>query len=171
MRKQRISFAIVIVLSACGILAAASTPAAGDTFDWSGELVSFDAGAKTATVKARAVDQQALADLKRFKAGDRVLLLWSGYDKYADAIRRVMPYGEERKNDDRFLLPVELVSTDAPHQYVTFRVRVPDASVTSVKSVRAGDWVTVTSSHRADRETEAVVAMRPYVMSSAATTN
>ena len=171
MRKQKLALAAIFALSACGVLAAQSSQPISDTYQWSGELVSFDETTKIATIKARAVDQDAVTDLKRFKAGERALLWWSGFERHADAIRRVMPYTENRKSEDRFLLPVELVSTDAPNQYVTFRLRVPDGSVSSVKSVRPGEWVTATSSHRVATASDAIVSMKPYTTSSAGSSN
>ena len=146
-------------------------PAGSDTYQWSGELVSFDGTGNTATVKARLVDQEAVADIKKFKVGDRLLLQWSGYDAYADAIRRVMPYTESRSPNDRFLLPVELASNDTPNQYLTFRLRMPAASATALKAVKPGEWITVTSSHEAVREADAVVSARPYVTPSQPATN
>ena len=146
-------------------------PAGSDTYQWSGELVSFDSTANTATVKARIVDQDAAAEVKKFKVSDRVLLQWSGYDAYADAIRRVMPYTETRNPNDRFLLPVELASNETPSQYLTFRLRMPAASAVALKSVKPGEWITVTSSHKAVREADAVVSARPYVTTSTPSTN
>jgi hypothetical protein len=168
--KQRIVFVAIFVLSACGVLAAQSPHAGDATYQWSAELVSYDDTARTVTVKARAVDQEVVGDLKRFKAGERVLLQWSGFQTYADGIRRVMPHTDS-KTDERFLLPVELVSTDAPHQYVTFRLQVPAADLARLKSVRAGEWVTVTSSHRPSGEAAAVTSIRPYVTTSPGNTD
>lgn len=142
-----------------------------DTYQWSGELVSFDSSANTATVKARMVDQEAAAGVKKFKAGDRVLLQWSGYDAYADAIRSVLPYTETRKVTDRFLLPVELASNETPNQYLTFRLRLPASSASAINTVKPGEWITVTSSHKAVRELDAVVSARPYVATSTSATH
>ena len=150
----------------------AARPAAGsDTYQWSGELVSFDGAGNTATVKARIVDQEAAAEVGKFKTGDRVLLQWSGYEAYADAIRRVVPYTESRNANDRFLLPVELASMETPNQYLTFRVRVPAGSASALKAVKPGELITVTSSHKAIRETDAVVSARPYVQTSTPATD
>jgi hypothetical protein len=142
-----------------------------DTYQWSAELVSFDGSANSATVKARIVDQDAAAEIKKFRAGERVLLQWSGYETHADAIRRVMPYTQSRNANDRFLLPVELASVETPNQYLTFRLRVPAASGQALKSVKPGEWITVTSSHKAVAETDAVVSARPYVVTSPPLTN
>lgn len=169
MRKQIVSIAAIVVISACGVLAAQSQQPGAEIYEWSGEFLSFDETTRTATIKARLVDQEGVTDLKRFKGGERVNLWWSGFDKYADAIRRVMPYSANRKDDERFHLPVELVSTEAPNQYVTFRLTVPTAHVAALKSVKPGEWVTVTSSHRPSGDTDATVSIRPYVTASATT--
>ena len=168
MRKQLMTCAGIFVLYACGVLVAQTQQTMPESYQWSGELVSFDGTAKTITVKSRAVGQEGVDDLKRFKAGDRALLWWSGFETRTDGIRRVLPYTENRKADDRFLLPVELVSTEAPHQYVTFRLRVPDNSVTSLKSLKPGEWVTATSAHRPSGQNDAIISIGPYTTSAAA---
>lgn len=169
MRKQIISLAAMVVIVACGVLAAQTSAPVAEKYQWSGELVTFDEGAKTATIKARLVNQEAVDDLKRFKAGDRVNLWWSGAFDYSDGIRRVMSSSDRK--EERFLLPVELVSTEAPNQYVTFRLRVSDSQAAGLKSVKPGDWVTVTSSHRVSGDTDTVVSIRPYVTSASASTD
>jgi hypothetical protein len=167
MRKHIISLAFAMFAS--GVLVAQTPAPVVENYRWSGELVSFDEGTKSATFKARLVDQEAAAELKRFKAGDRVNLWWSGIHDYAHGIRRVMASSDRK--EEQFLMPVELVSTEAPDQYVTFRLRVPESQAAGLKSVKPGEWVTVTSSHRASRETDAVVSIRPYVTASAASSD
>lgn len=132
---------------------------------------AFSTVAFAQTAKARIVDQEAAAEVKKFKTGDRVLLQWSGYEAYADAIRRVMPYTESRNANDRFLLPVELASNETPNQYLTFRLRVPAGSAPALKAVKPGEWITVTSSHKATGETDAAVSARPYVTTTTPATN
>ena len=169
MRKQIISLAALVAMFASGIFAAQTPAPVVENYQWFGELVSFDDGTKSATIKASLVDQEAVADLKRFKAGDRVNLWWSGAFEHAYSIRRVMSSSDRK--EARFLLPVELVSTEAPNGYVTFRLRVPENQTAALKSVKPGEWVRVTSSHRAFRDTDAVVSISPYVTASAAGTN
>jgi hypothetical protein len=172
MLRVRLALLVAQALSTGAFAQTAGTrPADSDTYQWSGELVSFDGTAGTAIVKARIVDQDAAAEVKKFRTGDRVLLQWSGYEIYADAIRRVMPYTESRSANDRFLLPVELVSNETPNQYLTFRLRVPVGSAPALKEVKPGEWITVTSAHKAARETDAVVSARPYVTASTPATN
>jgi len=59
-------------------------------------------------------------------------------------------------------MPAELVSPEATNQYVTLRVKVPEAALAAIKSVKPGEWVTVTSRHRPASEAEAVLAVKPY---------
>jgi hypothetical protein len=171
MPKHIVSLAAIAVIAGCTVLAAQTPHSVAETYEWSGELVSLDENGKTATIKARLVDQEGVVDLKRFKAGERVALWWSGSDKYASGIRRVMPSPASLKDAERFHLPVELVSTEAPNQYVTFRLKVPTAHITTLKTLRSGEWVTVTASHRPSGQADAVVTIRPYVMTSTATSN
>ncbi len=171
MGKHVITLAAIVAISVSATSAGQTRASVADNYQWSGELVSFDDSVKTATIKARLVDREAVAELQRLKAGDRANLLWSGYDTYADAIRRVMAYSADRKGDERFLLPAELVSTEAPNQFVTFRLRVPDSQAAPLKFVEPGEWVTVTSSHRASRDAAAVVSIRPYSTPPAASTH
>ena len=60
------------------------------------------------------------------------------------------------------MLPAELVSTEAPNQYLTIRVKVPESGVSAIDTVKPGEWVTVTSRHRPSTDDEAVVAVTPY---------
>src|SRR5688500_3779097 len=67
---------------------AQSTQPASDTFTWVGELVSVDATARTLTVKSRVAYQEALSELKQFKAGEPVWVVWSGVSDHSDAVRQ-----------------------------------------------------------------------------------
>jgi hypothetical protein len=60
------------------------------------------------------------------------------------------------------VLPAELVSTEAPNQYVTIRVKVPESGLSAINTVKPREWVTVTSRHRPSTDDEAIVAVRPY---------
>jgi hypothetical protein len=138
----------------------------GDTYTWSGELVGVDAAGQTATIKSRVVGDQALNTLPQFAAGDRIILTWSGYDAFADAIARVARYNGTAKWSAPFTMPVEFVAYEASRQYVTFKIEVPGGSIEPLRSLKAGEWVTVTSRHRPANEAEAITAVHAYVMSS-----
>ena len=152
------------------MLLAANTLVAGeqakdpgnDTFTWIGELVSLDAPARTLTVKSRVAYEDAVSDLKSFKAGDAVWVVWSGVSNYSDAIRQFRRPEANHNITETLVMPAELVSPEAANQYVTLRVRLPEAGVAAIKNVKAGEWVTVTSRQRPGKEAEAVVAVKPY---------
>ena len=144
---------------------AQSVQPTSQTYSWSGELVSFDANARTITVKSRVVGDQALKDLPAFKSGDRIVLTWSGFDTYADAVLRAVRYDGAKKWNEPFTFPVEFIAYESPRQYVTFRFQVPAASVDAIKFLKPGEWVTATAKHRPSSETEAITAVNAYTAS------
>jgi hypothetical protein len=141
---------------------AQSSQTKADTYTWNGELVSLDTTAKTMTVKSRVAYQEAISELKNLKAGDRVWIVWSGMHDSSDAVRQVRRPETGRKIDENLVLPAELVSTETPNQYLTIRIKVPESSVAAIKTLKPGEWVTVTSRHQPSMEGEAVVSVRPY---------
>ena len=161
----QVALALMMTMGAVAIGTAQSSqtpPGQGDTYTWSGELVSVDKSAATVTVKSRVAYQDALSELKQFKPGDKVFVVWSGLHDYSDAVRQVRRFESGRQIADTLVLPAEFVSTEAPNQYVTVRVKVPQSSLAAVGEVKPGGWVTVTSRHRPSTEADAVVAVRPY---------
>src|SRR5687767_7150052 len=163
-----VAVATILVISGPVLDGAQSTQTTSDTYTWSAELVSLDTTAMTMTVKSRVAYQEAIAELKHFKAGDRVWIVWSGVQDSSDAVRQVRRFETGRTIDENLVLPAELVSTEAPNSYITIRVKTPESALAAVKAVKPGEWVTVTSRHRPASDTEAVVAVRPW---SQATTN
>ena len=162
---QIAAVAAVVTIGASVLAVAQSAQKQGDTFTWSGELVSFDATAKSMTVKSRVAYQEAISELKQFKAGDRIWVVWSGNHDYSDAVRQVRRAETGRTIDDPLVLPAELVSTEAPNQYITIRVKLPESGLAAITTVKPGAWVTVTSRHRPSTDADAVVAVRPYATS------
>jgi hypothetical protein len=161
----------LLALTVIGVGAQSLQPTS-ETYSWSGELVGFDTNSRTVTVKSRVVGDQARAELSHFKSGDRIVLTWSGFDTYADAISRASRYDAAKKWNEPFTFPVEFVAYESPRQYVTFKFQVPAGSADALKSVTPGEWVTATSRHRASSETEAITAVRAYAASSSrASTN
>ena len=141
---------------------AQSSQLKSDTYTWNGELVSLDTTAHTMTVKSRIAYQEAISELTHFKGGDRVWIVWSGILDSTDAVRQVRRSDTGRRIDENLVLPAELVSTETPNQYLTIRIKVPESSVTTIKRVKSGEWVTVTSRHQPSTEDAAVVSVRPY---------
>jgi hypothetical protein len=151
----------VLVVTAVRVGAQSVQPTS-ETYSWSGELVAFDESSRIATVKSRVVGEQALSELPQFKAGDRAVLTWSGFDTYADAILRAVRYDAGGKWNGPFTFPVEFVAYEPVRQYVTFKFQVPAGSTTALKTVKPGEWVTATARHRAASESEAITAVNGY---------
>ena len=81
MVTRRIQTAILGIAMAIGVpvfCLAQSSQTKADTYTWNGELVSLDTTAKAMTVKSRVAYQEAISQLKNFKAGDRIWVVWSG---------------------------------------------------------------------------------------------
>ena len=163
----------LLVLGTTAVMGTQSAQSGSDTFTWHGELVSVDTTARTMTVKARVAYQEALSELNQFKAGQPVWVVWSGVNDYSDAVRQFRRPEATQKIADRLVMQAELVSPHATNQHVTLRVKVPEASLAAIKSVKPGEWVTVTSRHHAASEVEAIVVVKPYSQSATttATTN
>ena len=64
--------AFVMTIAGAILAGAQSSQATSDTYTWNGEFVSLDTTAKTMAVKSRVAYQEAISELKHFKAGDRV---------------------------------------------------------------------------------------------------
>jgi hypothetical protein len=160
--RNTAALASIFTIAVTVLAEAQASQTKSDTYTWNGELVSVDATAKTMTVKSRVAYQDAISELKHFKAGDRVWIHWSGANDYSDAVREVRRPETGRRIDENLVLPAELVSTEAPNQYITIRVSVPETSLPAIKTVKPGEWVTVTSRQRPSTDQEAVVAVRPF---------
>ena len=171
MFRQLIAVLVVALCVGAGVTTAQTTQsqaAASDTFIWHAELVSVDAGTGTFTVKAMMLSDAA-KEVAKFNAGDRVLLTWSGIDKYAGAVREIARHAANQKVDATFALPVELASRDVQNDYVTFRFRAPAAAAAAVTAVKPGEWVTVTARQRSSGDAQGIVSVEPYVKSASNT--
>ena len=159
-------FTILLVVGASVAQAQQATaPASATNYTWHAELVSFDQNGKTVTLKTMVVATDAANQIKTFKAGDRVLLQWSGFDTSASGIRGFMKYDAAAAGKEPFLLPVEVATPSVDNSYVTFKLRVPDSAATTLQALKPGEWVTITSKHRPSSDADAVTAVRPYVQS------
>ena len=166
MFRQLIAVFVVALLVGVGVTTA-QTPqnqaAVADTFTWHAELVSVDAAKGMLTVKAHMLSDAA-KQVGSFNAGDRVLLTWSGIDKYAGAVRQVSKYSANQKVDT-FAFPVELASREVQNDYVTFRLTASPAAVGSVTTLKPGEWVTITVRQRSSGDPQSIVSITPYVKS------
>jgi len=161
----------VLVLTTPALGRAQASPPNSGTYTWNGELVSVDATAMKMTVKARVAYQEAVSELKQFKPGESVWVVWSGAHDQPDAVRQLRRGEANRKIEENLMLPAELVSPEAPNQYMTIRVKVPESTLPAIKAVKPGDWVSVTSRHRPSTDAEAVTAVKPYSSSTNTNTN
>jgi hypothetical protein len=155
---------LFVLLLTAGRMAATpvqSAPTGNETYVWNGELVALDQTAKIITVKSMVVGS-ALDELGHFKGGDRVMLSWSGIDKYANAVNHVARYDATKKSGERFAFPAEFVSFDAAQKYVTFKAPIPAESISKLLSLKPGQWVTATSPHGKGSEAQPIVAIRGY---------
>jgi hypothetical protein len=163
MFRQLIAVLVVALCVGAGVTTSQaqsqSQSVASDTFIWHGELVSVDSSTGTFTIKARML-ADAAKDVGRFNAGDSVLLTWSGFDKYGDAIRQIGKHDANQKVADAFAFPVELASREVENDYVTFKFQAPGA-VGAVTAVKPGEWVTVTMKHRSG-DAQGIVSVEPY---------
>ena len=138
-------------------------PLPGATYRWDGELVYLDETTGTLTVKSRVASPKGLAAVAGAKAGEAIVITWSGYDSQANGIRSAMPDdGSGLWGSNRFLLRATFVEADAAGRYLTFRVTVPENSLEAVRALAQGAWTSVTSPHHPADATPAVMAITAY---------
>ena len=166
MFRQLIAVPVVALCVGVGMTAAQSTTQSpqqvGDTYLWHGELVSFDESTKALTVKVQVLAETE-KEIARFKAGERILLTWSGMDRYAGSVRAVVSAAAVQKVTEPFSLVAELASPGVQGGLVTLRIRATDARTDALKGVKPGEWVTVTTRQRPASETQAIAMVERYV--------
>jgi len=156
------ALATIFTIGGLVLVGAQSLHTKTDTYTWNGEFASVDTIAMTMTVKCRVAYQDAISELKHFKPGDRVWIVWSGVSNSSDAVRQIRRRETGRTIDENLTLPAELISTEAPNSYITIRVSLPESGLAAVKAVKPGEWVTVTSRHHPPSDAEAVAAVKPW---------
>ncbi|HEX6994879.1 MAG TPA: hypothetical protein VF339_12110 [Gammaproteobacteria bacterium] len=129
-------------------------------YEWSAELVSFDAASRTATLKARMDARADRSILRELSEGDRITITWTGLTWGAGiaAVSR----GDSAGSAGKLQLPAEYVGTEMDDIYLVFRVRVPEGSAAKLEALQPGAWVTATTSRDASRLEQAVSEIRPY---------
>ncbi len=123
--------------------AASAVKAAPTSFNWYAEVVSFDAGSRTLTAKAR-VEPHVTGRASHLKAGERVVLGWTAFKGEADAVRSVTAE-KAMVAESGYLVRATLVSVDAPGRALTFTTRVPVAMAATLGSAKAGTPVRVSA--------------------------
>lgn len=129
-------------------------------YQWSAELVSFDANAGTATLKARMDARADRSVLKELSEGDRITITWTGITWGAGIA--AISKGDAAGSDDKLALPAEFVRTEMDDIYLVFRVPVPQGAASKLSALKSGDWVTATTPRDATRLEQAVSGIRPY---------
>ena len=141
-----------------------------DTYRWTGELVALDEAAGMLTVKARFLSPAVPAASDGLRAGDEILLTWSGFGNRASGIWSLARDEGSRSaagglagNESasgatgpadggaRFPLRAVFEAIDAGTRYLTFRAPLPEAGRSAVRTLTRGAWVRLTSPrHPAD---------------------
>ena len=138
-------------------------PLPGATYRWDGEFVALDEVTGALTVKSRVASPSGLAALAEARAGEPIVITWSGYDSQANGIRAAVPDdGSGLWGSNRFLLRATFVEADATGRYLTFKVAVPEASLATVRSLAQGTWASVTSPHHPADAEPAVMTVTAY---------
>lgn len=140
---------------------AQSSHAQNDSFEWSAEIVAFDEATRMLTVKAMAAADVA-KQVATLKSGEKVLLTWSVFERHANAVNGVHKYDATRKQESRHAFPAEFVGYDTNVSRITFKATIPADSVSRIKGLNPGQWVTATSKAGTHAETPAITAVRGY---------
>ncbi len=188
-RVRTIRWWAALLMCVVGAVAtAAAAPNPEGTYRWHGELVTLDEAAGTVTVKAPVVAPAGLEAVADVRAGEPILIAWSGDDGQASGIRAVEPGGAsalaagaeavasgapagdagveveaaEGEESRSFLLPAAFVSVDADRRHLTFEVALPAESLGTVRALTPGAWVTATSVHGPAGSDVALLAVDAY---------
>jgi len=152
--------AISLTAAGTGALAeGADQQAAVDTYEWSAEMVAYDAAAGTMTVRARIEQYSPIESLESFEEGDRLTLVWTGRS-WASGVRNI---AVDPVLDEAVLrIPIEFVGTELDDRYVVFRVPVPAGSAARLEALEPGARITA-ASPRGDVDWDgSVVSVRHY---------
>jgi hypothetical protein len=130
-----------------------------ERYNWSAELVEVDSAQNLVTVRARVATQTKSAESAGLETGEHAFLTWSGL-RFAHAVRAI-----NRTADDApgpLTIPIRFEGLESDGRYVSFSIIVPESTLSEVRQLSPGHWITATSlSHPFDSQ-EAVVAIRPY---------
>src|SRR5689334_11749141 len=133
MKRVVFVLATIFVLSFSHHVVAQSKQPVNEAFSWNAELVALDEYARIVTVKAPILTDRVGKDFEPLKAGERITLRWSGYQDYADSIAQAIRSTDVNKADGRFTFPAEYVAFDSVRRYVTFKIKLPESGLASLK--------------------------------------
>jgi hypothetical protein len=153
------AFLLVATLGQSALAASEQKPS--DSYTWSAELVSLDPSSRMITLKSHVDGASAIEGLDQLKEGDPVTLTWVGLT-WGAGIRGVTRGHETPAQGDALILPAQFVGTELNDQYITYRLPIPADSVSKIQALKAGDWVTATSSRHSSDPKSAVLSIRGY---------
>jgi hypothetical protein len=155
-RSALVPSLVGLLALACASVRAADPPSPEPpTYTWSAELVAFDKGANTVTVKSRLVSDAP--DIQGLKPGDAAMLTWSGISTAAGV--RAIEKGS-KSSYDHMSMPVEFVKEEG--RYVSFKVPIPAKGASALANIKPGNYVTATSPQHPKSAKEAVSDIRAY---------
>jgi hypothetical protein len=128
-------------------------------YEWSAQLISYDAETNTAVLKAHVASHVAIAGLDSYSEGDRLILTWSGRS-WASGVRGLTR--DPELTPDSLSLPVEFVAAEMDGRYVSFRIPVPESAVELISGMETGHRVTGTSPRMATDWHNSVSSLRHY---------
>ena len=152
-------FLSFVLLAAAAAGADGARAASGETYEWSAQLVSFDAATGTAVLKERVESHADIAGLDGFADGDRLTLVWTGRS-WAAGIRDLAR--DPELPEWALRLPVEFVASERDGEYIHFRIKVPASAVDMLAAMDPGVRVRGESPRSGGRFDEAVVSLRHY---------
>ena len=176
-RARTAACAVGLLIWVAGTATPTSTASSSpeETYRWTGELVALDEGAGTLTVKARILSPAVLEASRGLRAGDSIVVTWSGYDDRASGVWAVARAGghaaaaddepASERDEERFPLRATFEALDAENRYLTFRVPLAEASLGTVRSLTPGAWARMTSPRHLEDAQAALLAVDPYAPS------
>ena len=181
-RARAAACAVGLLIWVAGTATPTSTASSSpeETYRWTGELAALDEGAGTLTVKARVLSPAVLEESDGLRGGDSIVVTWSGFGDRASGIWSLARAGssaaaasaesasEEVDAPDgsaRFPLRATFEALDADNRYLTFRVPLPEASRSAVRSLTRGAWARMTSPRHLEDASAALLTVDPYLPS------
>ena len=136
------------------------------TYRWGGELLALDEASDALTVRAQMVSAGARSAAADLKAGEPIVITWSGYGDEASGIRAVAADdGSGLWGSDRYLLRATFEGVAASGRQLTFRVPLPEDGRSAVRSLTRGAWALMTSPHHPAGAQAPLMAVNSYVPS------
>lgn len=129
-------------LCALALPGVAAAQAPGASYAWYGEVVSFDAASKAATVRLLA-QKPVGSQIGDLKAGEKVVLVWQPMGNEADRLVYIGRESAMAAIDLGYILRAEFVSADMAAETVTVKTAVPDSAAAALQGA-TGKWVKAT---------------------------